>query len=1568
MANAEPAERPAPDGDRPWTELPNGRTAEIIVSRQDGGQGRGSGHLVASGVVLTCAHVVQGASSVQVRFNAEREQERKFEASTAWDHSGIDVAVLTFEPGGDRAEPHESHEPREPHEPGEPGDPRASRETGPQVRPESFARIGDQAVRLGCEAKGFPLFKYRPPPEGPLRDVAHIQAECVPHANSRTRTLELEVVPAPDPAADPRPPEDREGRYMPWSGMSGAVVFSGGRIIGVVTEHHPAEGGRLTASRVDTWKQLVADDDRFRHLEELLGSGSLDPAALPDAAAPPVHLPEGVRTHRQELANGINQRKYLTNRQVPFVSPGETHEADPENLLDRLSAMSTPGSRPGDLGVVLVGAAGSGKTRTCFEVAEKAHERGWSVLHVGREATASAEELADAVAALHSRGEDVLLVLDYLDRYTDLDHDFANKVEDRRTSRARLACIASLRPGAVQNVEDREQLRLFETIEVCQEESHQQSVTRGIVAKAAPAAVYAYGTDEVAAVCGTRPVLALLIARAIEYRVLDGEEDVLPLPGLRNDRDLSYWLKQRTREDFGDARTGLLASAVAAAACTQHSDAVHDAVAAFLERHGDRDFTGGDVGVVGHLRDLGWLLESDGELDVLHDFVADELLQQALLPTRTRLEGATAATMFSAFLVSLRTFRLAAGHIRRWSTDLETGKREDVRRVCDNWLRREGAEALARLAADEADLAESGRMLLALLSGPPWQSGAVAAWDRLVTPWLKRAEDAEYAEEGAAHLAHTFLADAVRNTSDSVPERLSAAALTWTEEHPDRRRETRTVLEALLRAPGLCADHRAEAARRAVDWLGAHGTTWAARPLALTETLLTRDDLPEGTAEEAVRRGLDVAESHLPVPATAHVLDAVLRVSRRPALQPGPRERVLVLALRWVRRHPGSDAASFVLAPLLQQPDLDDARTQAVFDRSLDWLGDRRTAPLATFVLRHLLKHPALTGKRLGNATGIAMDWLAERGGDRYATFLLTPLLLRSDHGQDTGTLVALGLDWLKAHHHREEAHFLLRAVLEQPRLPEGAPESAAAYARAWLGKDDHGVTENARSVLSPLLKRRELSHTYDHCAAALRWLGVEANLGSEQASFVLGPLLNHPALGPHTRDAGKIALRWLDRHPQSENVSYVLGPLLSLYGFDGDCEGERAGGRDGEPGAVGRGAEATGVRGGAEAGGVGRGAEAVSVRRGAEAGGGADPVALGFDWLAGHGTSPAARFVLAPLLRPDRAGARAAPSALAWLGTGDNSTLNDALYVLERLLTCPGLDSDLTSEAVAHALDWLDVHHASPGALRVREPLLRGPLTELPLRDRTVTRVLDCAGHGHLSLSGSILRRLLDLGPLSPGPAAALARSAWERADAQASKGALETLAWALGRDDVPSDALEKLADLALQRLDGDQLLSNSRTKLLRALLSRTDLDATRSAEAVSRALAWLDARGDVSFAGVILGLLLRRRDVIGRTGPPGTEAAPGAEGGHHAEGGPGRLVATAFEWLGVHATHPYAADVLCGLLEASTTGGSERRGVLTSEQEAECVRLARAWFEEADLQDRPAGRRLAELMGGRG
>ena len=46
------------------------RVAQIVVDRGPGGEGsRGSGYLVAPGLVLTAAHVVAGAVTVRVRLD-----------------------------------------------------------------------------------------------------------------------------------------------------------------------------------------------------------------------------------------------------------------------------------------------------------------------------------------------------------------------------------------------------------------------------------------------------------------------------------------------------------------------------------------------------------------------------------------------------------------------------------------------------------------------------------------------------------------------------------------------------------------------------------------------------------------------------------------------------------------------------------------------------------------------------------------------------------------------------------------------------------------------------------------------------------------------------------------------------------------------------------------------------------------------------------------------------------------------------------------------------------------------------------------------------------------------------------------------------------------------------------------------------------------------------------------------------------------------------------------------------------------------------------------------------------
>ncbi|QFQ97625.1 serine protease [Streptomyces phaeolivaceus] len=227
------------------------RVAEIIVPAPGGAVGRrGSGYLVSPGKVLTAAHVVAGATAVRARFQADRPGERIVEARVAWWHEGIDIAVL------DVAAP-------------------AVPDDGTDLTPVPYGRVGEHDAVLRCTALGFPRFKLRTDDDGSrFRDAEHVRATCAVLSNRREGTLDL-CVTSP-PADDPDPERDA------WEGMSGAAVFAGGRLVGLVTRHHRSDGpGRIAASRVDRWAEKLASAE-LAALEEELGSRLL-PGELPDA-------------------------------------------------------------------------------------------------------------------------------------------------------------------------------------------------------------------------------------------------------------------------------------------------------------------------------------------------------------------------------------------------------------------------------------------------------------------------------------------------------------------------------------------------------------------------------------------------------------------------------------------------------------------------------------------------------------------------------------------------------------------------------------------------------------------------------------------------------------------------------------------------------------------------------------------------------------------------------------------------------------------------------------------------------------------------------------------------------------------------------------------------------------------------------------------------------------------------------------------------------------------------------------------------------------------------------------
>ncbi|MEV7504917.1 trypsin-like peptidase domain-containing protein [Streptomyces sp. NPDC093018] len=243
------------------------RVAEVLVAGTPGR--RGSGYRVGDGHVLTAAHVVAGTSAVRVRFDADRPGEWSAPARVVLSAAAADVALLEIE------------------------DVPTDR-TG--VDPPRYAVVPDADVVLPFSAMGFPRFKLRESESesesgggggeapGRYRDSCHVTGTVSVLSNRREGTLELAVA---------APPADPEPHRSPWEGMSGALVWWDGAVIGVVSAHHRADGlGRLAARRVERWYESLsaADLQRLGRYAGLPSRAALGPTDGVEEPRPAVAL------------------------------------------------------------------------------------------------------------------------------------------------------------------------------------------------------------------------------------------------------------------------------------------------------------------------------------------------------------------------------------------------------------------------------------------------------------------------------------------------------------------------------------------------------------------------------------------------------------------------------------------------------------------------------------------------------------------------------------------------------------------------------------------------------------------------------------------------------------------------------------------------------------------------------------------------------------------------------------------------------------------------------------------------------------------------------------------------------------------------------------------------------------------------------------------------------------------------------------------------------------------------------------------------------------------------------
>ncbi|WP_346140024.1 MULTISPECIES: trypsin-like serine protease [Streptomyces] len=1407
--------------------------------------GCGSGYLIGPQLVLTALHVVRPegrwAGRVEVRVGHPRYGAGPVDrrAQVCWPDpqrdappaDALDVALLWLD---------------EPVDTGE--------------APVRWGRPGG-IVPVSFEGAGFPAFAAD---AGNPAHFEYLRGELpVVSTSSSGWVLNCPVWPA-----------SGRGKERPWEGASGSAIFCHGRLVGVVAEDNQTMGyRRLHAVPVHEALTLPGFADLLIKRGHPGTTTTLEEVTA-DGVGSRARLSPHIRTHAEELARLRGKGSYLIQKNLPFVSPSDG--SDPKPLLRKLTKLTdSAAEQESKRGVLLIGPAGAGKTRTCFEIAKAALEQRepWQVLHVAGSPEVSTDDVMAVVREQAGR-QRVLLIFDYLDSYEALNIKALGEALQTEDPDGRVACVASVRPGMLGMLRKNGVRLLLDEVPLRSDRDHTEKVIRQIFVKVAPKMLETWGARRLLQVCGQRPIIALLIARELEARLKPGVSELNLLPP--RPEDLLIWLQQRTEQDFGEPakETQLLASAVAAASCEQDQDAVEAAVRGFLALWPDPTFRDGPEGVVGRLLHLGWLVDSGQGIDSVHDVVTDEFLRMAAVdPDGDTVRAEVLKALLSAFLAGARTFGVASRHLRRWSADLVDTHRRTLERACANWLA-DNTDQLAALVAGEPQAGRS--IMLAMLSGPPWRKAVDDSWDRLVGPWLEETEERDPGK------AATALDSAVRNSVGGVSEHLVDACLAWVE----RQRTTREVsplLRLLIEADGVSAPDRDKVAAHTLGWfeeqrtlsrggarlfagllrckdLGADRAVevidvslkWMGQskrnPDAglVLRPLLLRKDLDEPRQTRTVDRALAWLGAEPPPSAAALVLAAALRSEN---LRDGQAARVTRSAYAWLKAHGGHIDASLVLEPLLAQCRREATEARVVLNHAFGWLDRHVPVRRSSYVLAEVLLRKDLGAKRAAAAIAAAQRWLVENGLIDDAKFLFSSLLSRSDIDRETmRKLTDDAVTWLSRHGLDNGGTYVVSALL-RPDAVAGHVDEAARTALTLLGDTYNPAL--TRSTLADVLKsgvgpgpRR------DAVDRALDWL--EETEPEFETTYVLGPLLEHRRfLEGRTSRVVRLALGWLDDYGTRLEASFVLEPLLALPGVTDD--------------------------------------EAEAIEEKAQ------------EWLADHLPSEDARFILRRLLqRPELAlDWPESVETLAFTWLGDHGDHPYASYVIDPLLRWS--DAARPEDAVHLGLSWLEKNPTAEGVSYV-------VLALAARRDLDLDQYAWC------------IDRLLELLDAGPEHAYKLLKEVWFRSDLDPARAARlsEHVLGVLEDEEIPPDrglligllclALGpehqcRAVRLAFHWLEGPAASTkkvSSKIAVVVALLKRDDLRADQLAGAL-QTVESLAHWSQQTNHGIYLGRLLAA--VLG---------SPRVDASYRAG-----ATRRALEWLDSYGTHPGASNVLAVLLD---------------------------------------------------
>ncbi len=231
----------------------------------------------------------------------------------------------------------------------------------------------------------------------------------------------------------------------------------------------------------------------------------------------------------------------------------------------------------------------------------------------------------------------------------------------------------------------------------------------------------------------------------------------------------------------------------------------------------------------------------------------------------------------------------------------------------------------------------------------------------------------------------------------------------------------------------------------------------------------------------------------------------------------------------------------------------------AIASASAQWLADHAQAlgsfwanastDESAYALGATLDYPSWAETLIQNWDFFIQPWLDNHGEQLAARHLLYRGL-KALPGPTGHPLIASAARWLKIHHRREEAGFVLPSLLERKDLDSRAPKTIE-FAMHWLTREDRArASDSARYMYQALLERNDLgTHAPLVISLAKGWLTHENRACiNDNASFMLTALLRRNDLGTHAITVINMALSWLkheDRAPTADSAAFLMTGLL---------------------------------------------------------------------------------------------------------------------------------------------------------------------------------------------------------------------------------------------------------------------------------------------------------------------------------------------------------------------------------------------------------------------------------------